>query len=147
MKRICSLGTIVFVLVGGVLLGQETQKPYSYTLSTKESVAVCAFTGVSYDAVWTATTKNFLLTGWKTTQSDKASGTITALSPNTSGLGYDSNVVDISLMVEEKDGLVIMTTNVGLYRGSGKAVRTRNRAETTLFENVAKLLYTPSATK
>jgi hypothetical protein len=148
MKKALILSAIVALgaCVGG-LIGQETPKPYSYTLSTKEGVAVCTFTGISFDKVWAATTKNFLLTNWKTTQSDKASGTITALSPNTSGLWYDSNVIDISLMVEEKDGIVTMTTKVRLYQGSGKAVRTRNRAETTLFENVAGLLYGPSATK
>lgn len=76
MKKILLVGTVVLVLCGGVLLGQEVQKPYSYTFD--KGVGTCVFTGVSLDQVWTATVKALMQGKDRVTSADKASGVISA---------------------------------------------------------------------
>jgi len=78
MKKILSLGAVVFVLVGGVLLGQKSGKS-AYPYKMDKNVATAVFAKKTYDEVWGATLKALIALDYKATTSEKDAGIIKAL--------------------------------------------------------------------
>ena len=137
MKKILLMGALVLVLWGGVLLGQEVQKPYSYTFD--KGVGECVFTGVSLDQVWAVAVKVLLLDKYKIVSTEKPSGSMVAERRGIAGWNCD-----LSLFFKQRGPDVCLTSST--YEPPGQQQKgiddeLRGITEKMFYDKVAELLY------
>ena len=145
MKRILSLATMFFVLAGGILLSQETEKPFSYTF--EKGVGTCTFTGVSLDQVWSVAVKVLMGDKFRIVSSEKDSGNLVA-----ERRPFASWNFGLQFYFEQKEQDVCVTTSGyipkdnqqeglgGLFQGAGQK-KAFHKEEKKFYDKVAELLY------
>jgi hypothetical protein len=129
------------LFMGGVLLGQKAQKPYTYTFD--KGMGNCTFTGVSKDAVWSAVLKALMLEKFQIISAEKQSGTISAqktLSSFQSAMGVRKDTLPgLNLIFEDRDGGVgVLSSTIA---GINWPNKNRQDLEKKLYDKVAELLY------
>ena len=149
MKKIHSLGAMVLVFVGSVLLGQEVQKPYSYTF--EKNVGDCTFTGVSIDQVWAALIKTFMTQDTKHKGGSWNSAPVDLDRPSNhmvgswlSGHGLTTIEWRFEMLLEQRSGGVGAYCTISLAGGKssfGIPKKKREAVAKAFFDKVAELLY------
>jgi hypothetical protein len=144
IKRIFLTGAIILVLRGGVLLGQEVQKPYSYKFD--QGVGECLLIGVTVDQAWSATVKAMMILKNKVVTADKASGSLEAEHRPFAAWNYG-----ITLMLEQRGADVCITSAIHKLKeqedggGLGDLIKASNKeiykAEKKVYDKVVELLY------
>ena len=141
MKKLLLLGAMSLVLMGSVLLGQQVQKPFSYTF-TKAGNGTCIYTGVTVDQVWAAAWEALALNRCVIISSDKTGGTMNA--ERREDLRYQ---YALSLFFEQMDSDVrvraAMTDLVksGFMPRVPSAATIHRRYTTKVYDKIAELLY------
>lgn len=118
MKKILSFGAMVFVLVGGILLGQKSERS-AYPYKTDKNAATAVFAKKTYDDVWGATLKALIAEDYKATTSEKDAGIIKAVYNKsesvTTQAGYTTSLTrmaayaQIAVRVEAQDDKVAVS--------------------------------------
>lgn len=141
MKTVLSLGTMVLVLAGGILFGQDVQQPFSYTF--ENGVGECVFTAVSLDQVWSVAVKVLMQNKFRIASAEKQSSTIRAEKRPAMSWNYD-----LSLYFEQRGEDVSVAASV-LPTEKNQSDPLKNIGTTKagykegkkFFDKVAELLY------
>ena len=143
IKHLVALASLLFLL-SGFVWSQAEQKSYSYKFD--KDMGDCLFTGVSKDAVWSATLKALMLLKFQILSAEKESGTISAIKTpsgfqSTMGVGSKS-MPELNLVFEERDdGIAVLSTVIA---GINWPSKNRRDLEKKFYEKVAELLYKPA---
>jgi hypothetical protein len=145
MKKASILFAIVALgaCIGG-LLGQDTQKPYSYKF--KGGQGDCVFTGVTLDQVWAALVKAFMTQdmthrgSWNGRAVDPDRPSITMTGAWLSGHGFTTIEWRIEILVEQRDAQVGVYCTVGITNGLANN-KQKAKIGSIFFDKVAELLY------
>jgi len=150
MKKILLLGAMVFVLEGGVLLGQKTEKS-GYPFEIKGKVATAVFAEKTYDQVWGATIKALIASNYKTTTLEKDAGLIEAVHIKSASTRDWEDILEtgkaeessITAMVETQGDKVAVSFRweTGEKFTLRSAKSNRNRFCSALYNKMAELLY------
>jgi hypothetical protein len=144
MKKILLTGAMILVLRGGVLLGQEVQKPYSYILAN--GIGDCTFTGVSLDEVWGALVKTFMTQNTKGKGGHFVRSPVNVDRPLNSMIGtwigsanWHTQPCTLQILVEQRPEGIGVYGTVASNPNSTK--KSREKVMKAFFDKVAELLY------
>jgi hypothetical protein len=145
---ISALGAILFMLLGGVLLGQAPTRPYAYTFTNQ--IGDCTFTGVTFDQVWAALIKAFIAQdvkghgGWRGLPviPNRPSGTLIGVWVGGASLLTPTvqrpmkSACELHFLVEQRP------QGIGVYCGTADyAEGDDTEIEKAVFDKVAEILY------
>jgi hypothetical protein len=152
MKKILSFGAMVFVLVGGILLGQQSERS-AYPYKTDKNAATAVFAKKTYDDVWGATLKALIAEDYKATTSEKDAGIIKAVYNKsesvTTQAGYTTSLTrmaayaQIAVRVEAQDDKVAVSLRWDRVEKFTLPPTESNGHDifSALYDKIAELLY------
>jgi hypothetical protein len=133
MKKLFFVALAISGFMAGLVWSQVEQRPYIYKFD--KGFGDCTFTGVSKDALWSATIKTLMLNKYEMLSFDKPSDTISASHLPPFGVSYR-----ITLILEDREGGVGMYASVE-YRTNWGVNHEKEKTEKKLYDQIAATVY------